>query len=162
MKRAQVKMFETIGVLIVFFFLLGMGLIFYANSQRSTLAQLKSSQFELAAVQAASRAMAMPELDCSYAAVRTSNCFDKRKLAAFATVVQQPDALVAYATMFGFANITVREIYPGTSSWQLFANLPPERQRGNAELVQLPVSLLDPDGEGKAFGILEVRVYGTI
>ena len=155
-------MFETVAVLIVFFFLLGIGLTFYAQSQRGELAKLKASQFELTAVQTASRAMAMPELDCSYASVRTPNCFDKRKLTAFGQLTRDLDTLLAYAGVFGQANISVREVYPGTAAWLLFSNLPPPNQTGSSELVQLPIALLDPEGEVRAFGILEVRVFGTI
>lgn len=160
--KAQIKMFETIAVLVVFFFLLGMGLTFYASAQRAEVASLKSRQFEQQAVQTAARSMAMPELDCSYAAVRTPNCFDRNKLDAFGQLVTDVDALTSYATVFGFANITVREVYPGSASWQLFVNAPPARQQGGTELVQLPVLLHDPQRETNSFGVLEVRVYALI
>jgi hypothetical protein len=157
--KAQVKMFETVAVLIVFFFLLGLGLNFYAYSQRTELTNLKARQFELAAVQTAARAMAMPELDCSEAGVRTASCFDRRKLDAFIAVSQEADALADYVSVFGYANITIREVYPGGTSWTLFHQAPPARDRGGTTLVQLPVLLYEPERSANAFGVLEVRVY---
>jgi hypothetical protein len=160
-RKAQIKMFETVAVLIVFFFLLGIGLTIYGGSQRAELSKLKARQFELTAVQTAARSMAFPELDCSTAAVRTSDCFDRRKLDAFSALAREdPAALLAYTEVFGYANITVREVYPGTATWSLFTSLPPREAQGSVELVQLPVLLADPVEKRHAFGVLEVRVYG--
>jgi len=46
-KKAQIKMFETIAVLLIFFVLIGFGLIFYGRIQEKTIQETAEGNFEL-------------------------------------------------------------------------------------------------------------------
>ncbi|MEK6857974.1 MAG: hypothetical protein AABX39_05290, partial [Nanoarchaeota archaeon] len=66
MSKAQVKMFENIGVLVVFFFLLGIGIVFYSNYQSQSLAVEQKKLLELRSLKLAEQMYNLPELDCHY------------------------------------------------------------------------------------------------
>ena len=65
-KCAQIKMFETMAVLVVFFFLLALSAVFYINTQRSVIEDDKLRYGDNLALQVALRALYFPELDCSF------------------------------------------------------------------------------------------------
>ena len=73
-------MFETVAVLIVFFFLLFTGSIFYFGAQKSALQKEKVKASEQYALQIVLKALYMPELDCSFLVTQKDNCIDKIKL----------------------------------------------------------------------------------
>jgi hypothetical protein len=158
MRRAQIKLFETVGVLVVFFFLLITGTVFYFNMQESALRKELQQQSQLRSLQAAQRAMFLPELDCSFVSVTRENCFDKLKLKALQGVIA--DNLRAqefYFGLFGFANVTVREIYPGGETFPIYDNTPDQYTRGPKS--HSPVLIYDPVAKYYGFGIMEVTTY---
>lgn len=160
MRRAQIKMFETIGVLVVFFFLLVSGTVFYFHTQESAMKKELARQAQLMSLQAAQRAMFLPELDCSFVSVQRESCFDKLKLEAFGQVViREPGLRESYFGMFGFATINVRQVYPETSQLNvtLYENRPDEYARTTASIS--PVLLYDPVSRTSSFGLMEVTTY---
>lgn len=155
-------MFETIGVLVVFFFLLIAGAVFYFNIQESALKKELAQQAQLKSLQAAQRAMFLPELDCSFASVQRENCFDTLKLTAFRTVLEQdPQAQQAYFGLFGFATVSVREVYPQKTDPLVLYELLPEEYVSRNLTAFSPVLLYDAVTRDYAFGVMEVRTYGT-
>ena len=60
------KMFETIAVLIVFFFLLAIISVFYLSAQRSSITDESTRLGEGLALQTVFKALYLPELDCLY------------------------------------------------------------------------------------------------
>ena len=159
MRRGQIQMFETIGVLIVFFFLLVAGAAIYFNIQASSLQKELQKQAQSRSLQAAQRAMFLPELDCSFVSVQRENCFDILKLTAFPEVLDEigPEA---YFRMFGFATINVTEIYPEQKSYPLIYDNPPD-EYFRAIKSRSPVILYDPVLETSAFGLMEVTTYSA-
>ncbi len=159
-KRAQIKMFETIGVLVVFFFILISGTVFYFNIQKSAMQKELAKQAQTKSLQAAQRAMFFPELDCSFASIQRENCFDRFKLAAFAQVMSQPAAKEAYFGIFGYAVINVTEVYPDPGFSAMIYDNPPELYV-RAIKSRSPVLLYDPIGKRAAFGLMEVTTYAA-
>jgi hypothetical protein len=159
MKKAQIKMFETIGVLVVFFFLLVAGAVFYFQMQKSSIAKDLAKQSELRALQSAQRAVFLPELDCSFAGVRCENSFDKYKLVALKDIIlQDSHTRQVYFSAFGYSNISVREVFPGNEfSVPLYDNPPPEYKRAPKTL--LPVLIYDPVSRNSTFAVMEVTTY---
>jgi hypothetical protein len=156
--RAQIKMFETIGVLVVFFFILIAGAAFYFSLQESSLQKELAQQAQLRSLQSAQQAAFLPELDCSFVGVARENCFDTLKLDAFAGLMRESSNRDAYFGLFGFANITVRQAYPALDTpVPLYLNPPPEYRR--ILRSHLPVLLYNPVSRDFAFGIMEVSTY---
>lgn len=161
MKKAQIKMFETVGVLVVFFFLLISGTIFYFNMQESAMKKELAKQAQLKSLQSAQRAMFLPELDCSFVSVQRDTCFDRLKLDAFAGVrADDPRLQETYFGIFGHATVFVREIYPNQDFNVTMYDNPPE-EYGRKIVSFSPVLLYDPVGKGSAFGLMEVITYAA-
>jgi len=156
--RAQIKMFETIGVLVVFFFILIAGAAFYFSLQESALQNELAQQAQLRSLQSAQQAVFLPELECSFVGVARENCFDTLKLVAFAELLDAPEHRQAYYGMFGYANITVKQLYPENGlDVPLYLNPPSEYRR--ILRSHLPVLLYDPVAKGFSFGVMEVNTY---
>lgn len=165
-KKAQVKMFETIAVLIIFFFLLAIGLVFYYNYQTASLQAEKEKIAQLYAFQIATKTFSMPELDCSVGGLRLANCFDKIKINEFKNILNENEARFFYFKEFGFATIKIQEIYPNNNEFILY-NITPKLYKSKYTSFS-PMILFNPlDGEGCmnlvkgtcSFGIIEVSYY---
>jgi len=155
-RRGQIKMFETVAVLVVFFFLLITGVVFYFGAQTTALENEQAKANEKRGLQIALKALYMPELDCSFLATQKDNCIDKIKL-------QKLSALIAdeepgdYFDIFGYATITVKEIYPSFNSTILYENI--QDKYSNKIPTQSPILLYDSWKDEYAFGVIEVFVY---
>src|SRR3989344_4574688 len=75
-KRGQLKMFETIAVLIVFFFLLAFVAVFYMSAQRSFIEKEGVHLSEGLALQTVFKTLYLPELDCTFLLVQRDTCID--------------------------------------------------------------------------------------
>jgi len=156
--RGQVKMFETIAVLIVFFFLLFTGSIFYFGAQKSSLQKEKTAASEKYAFQIVQKSLYMPELDCSFLVTQKDNCIDKIKLTKLGQLITTNEkAQEDYYNEFGYATITVNEIYPGQTTQTIYNNTPTEYSGKLAS--QNPILLYDALQNEYAFGTIEVNVY---
>jgi hypothetical protein len=157
-KRAQIKMFETVGVLVVFFFLLAVGSVIYFGVQKSALQKEKVRASEQYAFQIVLKSLYLPELDCSFLVTQKDNCIDKIKLAKLSNLIKNnEDVLLDYFNDFGYAEITVEEAFPGSDMWKLYQNIPPD-YTGKLS-TQSPILLYDAWQDAYAFGIIEVDVY---
>jgi len=156
-RRGQIKMFETIGVLIVFFFLLVIGATFYFKMQESALSKELLKQSQLRSLQTVQRAVFLPELDCSFVSVTRENCFDDIKLHAFAQMMETPEMRKQYYDQFGLTNITVYKIHPGNDRVSLYQNPPAEYRRITKS--HIPVLWYDPINRDFSFGVMEVMSY---
>ena len=156
--KAQIKMFETIAVLIVFFFLLFTGSIFYFAAQKSALQKEKTAASEQYAFQIVLKALYMPELDCSFLVTQKDNCIDKIKLKKLAQLITTNEkAQTDYYGEFGYSTITVNEIYPEQTTQTIYNNTPTEYIGKIAS--QNPILLYDAWQNEYAFGTIEVNVY---
>jgi hypothetical protein len=156
MKKAQIKMFETIGVLVIFFFLLVAGASFYFKMQESALEREVAKQAQLRSLQAAQRATYLPELDCSLVGVQRENCFDRVKLRVFPEVASQQAE--EYFWIFGYANITVRELYPEQGAPVPVYDYPLQEYK-HAPKSLVPVLVYDPFSRAYSFAVMEVTTY---
>lgn len=159
MSRAQIKMFETVGVLVVFFFLLITGAVFYFKIQESSLKQEIVNQAQLKNVQTAQRAMFLPELDCSFLSIPRENCFDQYKLKALANIMKDSQMNDLYFGLFGYATVSVSEFYPEPNFRATIYNNTPEEYK-RAPTFFSSVLLYDPITRANNFGVMEVTNYG--
>ncbi|MEM2915896.1 MAG: hypothetical protein QXT19_00855 [Candidatus Woesearchaeota archaeon] len=159
MKKAQIKMFETIGVLVIFFFLLVSGAVFYFKMQESAFQKELAKQAQLRSLKAAQRAVFLPELDCSLVSVQRENCFDSIKLSALRALIEGDQHVYdEYFSTFGYSNISVRQVYPPNDFAMTLYHHPPDEYR-RALQSKLPVLLYDPVSRDYAFGLMEVTTY---
>jgi hypothetical protein len=156
--KGQLKMFETIGVLIVFFFLLFTGSVFYFAAQKSALQKEKVKASEQYAFQIVLKSLYLPELDCSFLVTQRDNCVDRIKLQKLSQLIATNETVKAdYYNDFGFAEISVAEAYPGNSTWTLYKNIPDEYV--DKLVTQSPILIYDAWLDAYAFGVMEVSVY---
>ena len=149
-------MFESVGVLVVFFFLIIIGASFWAGTNRVTFLRETARLNELLATQIAQRAMFMPELDCRFAGSQQDACFDKGKAIAFSELALTPSAHILYFQSFGTSTITLHEIYPRSFTTVLYNHT---IQTTGINVFQTPVLLQNNSPSDYSFGILEVKVY---
>lgn len=154
--KGQIKMFETVGVLIVFFFLLSAAAIFYFQAQQSNIQQETIYATEKYSLQLATRALYLPELDCSLLSTTRDNCIDDIKLQKMSALLQT-NAQDDYYDTFKDSTITVTQIYPNTKIVQLYNSTP---QQYNDKLVtHSPILLYNPLSRTYGFAVIEVAVY---
>lgn len=161
MRKAQIKMFETMGVLVIFFFLLVAAASFYFQIQKSSLQRELDKQAQLRAIQVVQSALHMPELDCSFVSIQKDNCFDKQKLAALGSHLglnPEDDYLVDYYNLFGFSNIAITKLYPVAEPAQVLYRNIPEKYKSKLS-TQSPILIYDAVAGRYDFGVIEVEVY---
>ncbi len=163
-KKAQIKMFETIAVLLIFFILIGFGLIFYSKIQGQGFQAKTDENFELKAIQTAQLVSFLPELKCSSDGVPTKDCFDKLKVDALNEVLNNPQNKDIkdgyYFDIFGFSNITIEQIYPSIqdNNWAIYEKIPDDYKAKSS--IKIPISLYDAISREYGFGVLNIDVYG--
>src|SRR3989344_5984028 len=122
--RAQIQMFETIGVIIVFLFLITLAAVIYFSAQKSSLETEKISANQKHALQITLQAINMPELDCSFLITSRDNCIDKIKLSSIQTLLSNQETIQDYFTEFGYTTIKVAQIYPNKNNYTISSCLP--------------------------------------
>ncbi|MBI4146503.1 hypothetical protein HY489_04150 [Candidatus Woesearchaeota archaeon] len=155
--KGQVKMFETVGVLVVFFFLLISGSVFYFGAQKSSLQKEKVKASEQQALQVVLKALYLPELDCSFLKAQRENCIDKLKLRHVAALMRNESVFSNYYPEFGYATIRVQELYPAGESVDVYVRKAEEYS--SILVTQSPILLYDPVRETYGFGVIEVAAY---
>lgn len=132
------QMGETIMVLLAFFILLGIGLVLYAQYQKTSMQRSASESFEREAVRIALKMAFYPELACSEGGVINENCFDLHKAVAFANKLNRnkpgfdETAFLFYETELRDSNISIEQVFPEADA----TNMPFEASEG-----------VSPDGE---------------
>jgi hypothetical protein len=158
MKKAQIRLFESMAVLVVFLLLLGIGSVFYFKLQRASIEREVIKAENLHSLQLFQRALYLPELDCSFVSVKQDNCFDVSKLHFFSSLLEGEDYRIIYFDVFGFSKIRVRQVYPSYSGWfVLYSNVP-----GNYSsklLSRSSVLLFNATSGSYGFGVVEVDYY---
>ncbi|MDD5086795.1 MAG: hypothetical protein PHV16_03505 [Candidatus Nanoarchaeia archaeon] len=165
-KKAQIKMFETIAVLLIFFVLVGFGLIFYMKFMRTSIEDTGEHQFDLKAIQTAQLVSFLPELQCTSptsANIVIDDCFDVLKVKALANISKEPAYERInneyYFDSFGYSKIYIENIYPySPENWIVYERTLPNKKFQSS--TKVPVSLYYPVTNSYSFGVLTVEVYG--
>ncbi len=154
------QMGETIAVLVVFFFLLVIGMVFYVNIATTKVEESRYKNTELEAVNVMKRALSLPELQCSHNNIVDEACVDRYKLyAADAAVEANPSA---YFDLFGTSTITIFQIYPAPLSGEepvLLYDFKPATYSSRLN-TSTPISIYHPLTRTHAFGLMEIVTYG--
>jgi hypothetical protein len=153
--KAQLKMGETIIVLIIFFFLLVFGLIFYASIKNSSDREEIKKQSDRDAVQTAERVEALPEIQCTLSGTIQYDCVDTLKLEAFRETAQSHKGF--YEKMFPNTRIMVISAFPEpVRKWDVYDGVYSDNAGHN---FTLPVAIRDPLENTHSFGLLVIEVH---
>ncbi len=167
LNKGQIRMGETIAVLLIFFVLLILAFFFFSSIQAATTKGAISVNLQEQGIKVTQIASYLPELQCSTEnIVPTSfNCVDLEKARAASNVVRNLTNRDFYTSTFGYANITLEVINVQTSNnlastqeITIYDVVKPNYK--SASLFPVPVSVLDPKNSTTYFGILKVIVYG--
>lgn len=169
LKSGQIQMIETIGVLFVFFLLLGFGLIFYGGYRQDQIKKLSSEKDELELITAAQIISTMPELKCSEENSITENCYDLVAVEALSNLMNDvngfmspnnPYSRIYYVTTFKSANITIG-IYDERNNSMNKHNIYYNREPGkfNRRTNYVPITLKDSRTGEFYFGILYLTIF---
>jgi len=153
-------MFETIAVLVVFFFILVFGVSFYFVLQRSSLNRQMERNAQLVSVQTTQKISDLPELDCALAGIQIDNCVDKVKLEKLNKALEDDAVKLYYFNVLGYSEIVLNVIYsayPSEDQYEIYERAPSSFL--SAYKNQIPVLLYDPVEDKFAFGALEVTTY---
>ncbi len=164
--KAQMQMGETIAVLVVFFFLLVIGLVFYVNIATTKVVESKDKNTELEAVNVMKRALSLPELQCSHNNIVDEACVDRYKLNATAGLINSPtdsSYKTSYFDLFGTSTIWIIQIYPEPATPFEGAVLlyDSKLEKYTSRLnTSTPISIYNSLDKTYAFGIMETVTYG--
>ena len=151
-------MFESIGVLIIFFFLIVLGLSFYFLVAKTGAKQEFEKGLQLKGIEVVRKAVTLPELDCARVGVQVENCFDKLKLSQLALLINSDrDVYAQYSPLFGPTEITVTEIFPDAGQTVVLFDNPIEDAGFDLSLV--PILLFDPIEDRFDFALMEIKYY---
>jgi hypothetical protein len=117
-KLAQMQTMESIAVLVVFFFLIALGLRFYGQTQIQAFEELRAEFETLDSIKITNKLMSMPEMTCTRMNVQDVACFDYYKAKAWEKLGDRVIGL--YLVEFGESTLTVEFLYPDSA-----ASLPP-------------------------------------
>ena len=156
-KKSQIKMFENVGVMIVFFFLLSFGLIFYTRYQKYSInSEIREGNVKNM-IQTSRRIFYMPEIQCSQSA--SDNCIDIYKFKAFVSVMGDELAKKYYYNIFEKSVVSLETIYPEQSVDVLYKDIIPLKNRPRIVKTIVPVPVYDPIKKINGYGVLNVTVY---
>jgi len=153
-KKAQIRMGETIAVLIIFFFLLVFGAIFYANIQRSKIISSNEEVYQQESIRVSQMVSYFPELQCSADNIIDDNCYDKYKLDSAESHINSN--VNFYFPFFLYTEIVIDEIYPETNHWVVYNY---SLNRSQPMYTYIPISLYEPIEKKYSFGVLSISYY---
>lgn len=158
-KKGQLKMFETIGVLIVFFILLAIGISVYFVIQKSSATKETVQRQQTEGFKIAQKMLYLPELDCNFLSTTQDVCFDLYKLQTLQDLLNKDENIKNdYFQIFGYSKITINIVYPQIQpQFVLYDKQPPAivTQR----TTQSPILVKNPIDDTNSFGYVEVKRY---
>jgi type II secretory pathway pseudopilin PulG len=167
MKKAQIQLFESIAVMVVFAFLLVFGINFYFRIEATSVAREELRANQLRVFSLAQKTAFLPEMDCAIAGIQQEACIDVSKLQAFSTMLaNDPDAQQLYFPVFGWSTVTIQQIYGSCdtpcdplapTNITLYDDTPPKYT--DLSKVQVPILLFNATTGNYAYGYIEVTHY---
>jgi len=163
MKKAQLRIGETIITLLIFFILLGMGLIFYVKFKSVSLEQKLQDQDQINTLNIAAQVKFFPEIQCTFLGTEISDCLDKYKIIAFSQLVELNDPNNRlnqyYSSLFPNTLVTVYVISSGDEQvYPLFGRNTTAESKG-LDILSIPTAVYDPINDIYEFGYMKIEVF---
>jgi len=157
-RKAQMKMIESILVMVIFFFLLVFGIAFYAGFSSKSGDKRRGESTDIKLMQTAQRVHYMPELQCTKDGTEVvADCFDMIKADAFKTFAANNSR---YSKLYYNTMINITQLYPNNgiiTSTMIYNNS--GLKNPNLEFFYLPITLYDATENSYSFGIATIGVY---
>ncbi|MEM4336444.1 MAG: hypothetical protein QXG86_00370 [Candidatus Woesearchaeota archaeon] len=159
-KKSQIKIGESVAVLLIFFVLVIMGMIFWSRYSQTSIKEQQEVDIISRAIRVAQTVSFLPELQCSILEVIKFSCFDVYKIEAMQKIIMEEKdqgAIQHYFNSFGFANITIYSMYPVKKEWNIY-----DFTGGNISgyiTTQIPIAIYNPIEMRFSFGYANVAVY---
>jgi hypothetical protein len=159
--KGQLKMLETVAVLLVFFFLFGFGLQFYVSFQVGELEKLRNQFLGMDADKLNNMLVSSSLLRCSMVGVDQGPCVDKYKAEVMIDIMasSSPERQ-ALIRRLGQTQIILSHVYPAGADEVLYDISPAADEIKNTRTNRIPVSLYDPLTGSYSLATLEVVLYG--
>lgn len=164
MSKSQIKMIESVFVIIIFMMILMIVIVFFSRFERTEAQFLRSERSLRDAVQMAQIFSSLPEVACSESNVIRENCIDLEKLETM-NYLSHSD-LLYYYDLFRYGTVTIKKIYPTTDSdygkrWVIYNRT---KEGSGYFTLAIPMSLYNPNPETlrrgeRYFGLMEVTFY---
>ena len=152
-KKAQVQVFETMGVIVIFFIIVFIGFIFYGRMVKEDINKERYELSQLRSIAIAQRVMFLPELQCSDDSLVKESCIDILKLES--AIDEISNNQVYYYDLLEFSVVDIARIYPDERKWTAYSRRPNDfRSSFN---TSVPVSLYNPITKSYGFGVITIE-----
>jgi hypothetical protein len=152
--RGQLKMGETIVVLIIFFFLLVFGLVFYASVSKGSSREEGEKRTAMEAVQITQRVESLPELQCTSSGNTDYDCIDLYKMEALSRTASEHPGI--YGKLMPNTRIRASQAFPEVKEWVVYNNT---LSNSSGILFSIPTTFYDSVADTFSFGLLIIEVY---
>ena len=156
-KKAQIQIFETIVVVLVFLVLVAISFILYGKLIRGNLETYKEESAQSISISIAQRTIFMPELQCSNDNIIKESCIDKLKMESAKNLISKGQNQIYYYDLLEYSDIKVRQIYPEDKNWELYSNKLTNFK--NRFITNVPISIFNPETKLYGFGILTIETF---
>ncbi len=156
-KKAQMRILESVAVLVIFFILLVIASTIYFKIQNSRMDKERLVFENAETMRTLIKLQSLPELDCSFASAHTINCFDKYKLIAFSDLIKKDAAKEFYYPIFGEATISVNISFPVKENFLIYDSKPSKFRSMIKQMM--PVLVYDAVSGKYLFSQSEVSKY---
>ena len=161
-KKGQARLSESVAVLFIFFVLVLFGIIFYYKYSQISFTEEEERLVDERAIDMTLRTLFLPELMCTRGkAEPEDNCVDMMKVRHVNGTFQK-HIEDYYFNLFGYAKISIHEVYPGNEEWVVY-DLSKVKNPLDYRPTYFVVTLKDEasniiDADYR-FGYLEVGIY---
>ncbi len=158
----QIKMIESVFVVIIFMIILMVGLVYFSRFQRSEAEYLSTEKDLKESIQLAQTFASLPEVSCTENNVVRENCVDLAKLRAMNNLSRTE--LSYYFDLFRYGTVSVIKIFPQDMDegkrWVIYNKTRPDADYFS---TAIPMALYDSEDPRKPtyFGLMEVTFYET-
>jgi len=146
-------------VLIIFFFMVVLGLIFYVRYSLDMGEKSLEESLNLQAIEIASRLEYLPEIQCTYGAVIKYSCVDRWKMEKF----KESKYLDIYDSVLPGTYVVLNQVYPAPELptvdnphpgiWPIYGQEPE-----SYKLFRIPVTIYDAVEKTNNMGYFEIWV----
>ena len=171
-KKSQIRIAESMAVVVIFFMLLFFGYSFYIRQQQVSFSETLKENSQNQIIQLAQKIYFLPELQCStgYKLVR-EGCYDRDKVEEFSKLMQDTSKLTFYKDILDITLIEVYQVYPSlnfdlsnTNATQIGtlynqSALAQQAKYDSQEVIYMPISLYEPINKTYDFGYLKITYF---
>lgn len=159
--KAQMKIGETMMILVIFFVLLVLGLIFYIRFQMTHIENQSIRNAEYLAIQTIQKIQFLPEFQCTIKGKIKFNCLDVMRAKAVSKInAANPEYTRIYSRLFPQSMVSVYRVYP-----QPYGNMHGMRIYGtnlannSMTVFPVPITLYNASSESYEWGYLNITVF---